>query len=146
MFSVHHPWNGLERNGSGTFTILFRVGSGSKSSPFDLADWGSSPLPPPLCSHSLPAAASILLWHREQDEFVKAAAVVKWRAQNGRKWVRSLQTKGEQLSVSTTKMWTDHYETPIYISELIIYIPQHIRDMHHKSWCQCAACCISLER
>lgn len=45
-----------------------------------------------------------------------AAAVVKWRAQSGHKWVHGPQTKGKELSVSKSETWTDHYETPIYIS------------------------------
>lgn len=121
MFSIHNPWNGLERNGSGTCTILFRVNSGSHLLLQKVvhSTWQTEaalPFLSILIPIPTPAAASILLWHREQDEFVGAAAVVKQRAQNGHKWVHGPQTKEEQLSVSKTEMWTDHYETPIYIS------------------------------
>lgn len=121
MFSIHLPWNGLDWNGGGTCTILFRVASGSHVLFQKVVHltWQTEAALPFLPLHiSIPprAAASILLWHREQDKFVGAAAVVKWRPQNGLKWARGAQTKGEQLSVSTTEMWTDHYETPIHIS------------------------------
>lgn len=88
------------------------------------------------------AAATILLWQREENEFIVAAADVKWRApwrvQNRDKWVRGPHTKGQQLTVNETGTWGDRYPNPNHpmimkcldiFRHSIIYIAQHVRDV-----------------
>lgn len=90
------------------------------------------------------SAASILLWHREKDKFVGAAAFVKWRSQSGHKWVHG--QKGGSSLWARLRRGQIIMKHLFRFQQLIIYIPQHIRDVHHKSWCQCAACSINLDR